>query len=38
LLLYTEQKTRVREAMRGAGLREVRLGFDFGGTSVVVHS
>jgi D-glycero-alpha-D-manno-heptose-7-phosphate kinase len=38
LLLYTEQKTRVREAMRGAGLREVRLGFDFAGTSVVVHS
>jgi D-glycero-alpha-D-manno-heptose-7-phosphate kinase len=38
LLLYAEQKTRVREAMRGAGLREVRLGFDFGGTSVVVHS
>src|SRR6267154_6636784 len=38
LLLYTEQKTRVRESMRGAGLREVRLGFDFGGTTVVVHS
>ena len=38
LLLYTEQKTQVREAMRGAGLREVRLGFDFGGTTVVVHS
>jgi hypothetical protein len=38
LLLYTEQKTQVREAMRGAGLREVRLGFDFGGTTVVAHS
>jgi len=38
LLLYTEQKTRVREAMRGAGLREVRLGFDFGGTTIVAHS
>jgi D-glycero-alpha-D-manno-heptose-7-phosphate kinase len=38
LLLYTEQKTRVREAMRAAGLREVRLGFDFGGTTIVAHS
>lgn len=38
LLLYTEEKTRVREAMRGAGLREVRLQFDFAGTAVVVHS
>jgi D-glycero-alpha-D-manno-heptose-7-phosphate kinase len=38
LLLYTEEKTRVREAMRGAGLREVRLNFDFEGTTVVVHS
>jgi len=38
LLLYTEEKTRLREAMRGAGLREVRLSFDFSGTSVVVHS
>jgi D-glycero-alpha-D-manno-heptose-7-phosphate kinase len=38
LLLYTEQKTRVREAMRGVGLREVRLGFDFGGTTIVAHS
>jgi D-glycero-alpha-D-manno-heptose-7-phosphate kinase len=38
LLLYTEEKTRVREAMRGAGLREVRLRFDFEGTTIVVHS
>ena len=38
LLLYTEQKTRVRQAMRGAGLREVRLQFDFGGTTIVAHS
>jgi D-glycero-alpha-D-manno-heptose-7-phosphate kinase len=38
LLLYTEEKTRLREAMRGAGLREVRLSFDFAGTSVVVNS
>ena len=38
LLLYTEDKTRLRSAMRGAGLREVRLGFDFSGTSVLAHS
>jgi len=38
LLLYTEEKTRVREVMRRAGLREVRLDFDFEGTTVVVHS
>jgi D-glycero-alpha-D-manno-heptose-7-phosphate kinase len=38
LMLYTEDKTRLRRAMRGAGLREVRLQFDFGGTTVVAHS
>jgi D-glycero-alpha-D-manno-heptose-7-phosphate kinase len=38
MLLYTEEKTRLREAMRGAGLREVRLQFDFGGTTIVAHS
>ncbi len=38
LLLYTEDKTRLRSAMRSAGLREVRLQFDFGGTSVLAHS
>ena len=38
LLLYSEDKTRLRSAMRGAGLREVRLGFDFAGTSVLAHS
>jgi D-glycero-alpha-D-manno-heptose-7-phosphate kinase len=38
LLLYTEDKTRLRSAMRNAGLREVRLQFDFGGTSVLAHS
>ena len=38
LMLYTEDKTRVREAMRRAGLREVRVQFDFGGTTVVAHS
>lgn len=38
LLFYTEDKTRLRSAMRGAGLREVRIQFDFGGTSVMAHS
>lgn len=38
LMLYTEDKTRLRHAMRGAGLREVRLQFDFAGTTVVTHS
>jgi D-glycero-alpha-D-manno-heptose-7-phosphate kinase len=38
LLLYTEDKTRLRSAMRGAGLREVRMQFDFSGTSVLAHS
>ena len=38
LLLYSEEKTRVREVMRRAGLREVRLAFDFAGTTIVAHS
>jgi D-glycero-alpha-D-manno-heptose-7-phosphate kinase len=38
LMLYTENKTRLRSAMRNAGLREVRLQFDFSGTSVLAHS
>lgn len=38
LMLYTEDKTRLRGAMRSAGLREVRLQFDFSGTSVLAHS
>jgi D-glycero-alpha-D-manno-heptose-7-phosphate kinase len=38
LMLYTEEKTRLRRAMREAGLREVRLQFDFAGTTVVAHS
>jgi D-glycero-alpha-D-manno-heptose-7-phosphate kinase len=38
LMLYTENKTLLRHAMRSAGLREVRLQFDFAGTTVVVHS
>jgi D-glycero-alpha-D-manno-heptose-7-phosphate kinase len=35
LLFYTEEKTRLRHALRGAGLREVRWRFDFQGTAVV---
>ena len=38
LLFYTEDKTRLRQAMRAAGLREVRLQFDFAGTTIVAHS
>jgi len=38
LMFYTEDKTRLRGAMRQAGLREVRMRFDFAGTSVLVHS
>ena len=38
LMFYSEEKTRLRRAMRDAGLREVRVGFDFAGTSVVAHS
>lgn len=38
LLFYSEEKTRLRAAMRSAGLREVRLQFDFAGTTVVAHS
>jgi D-glycero-alpha-D-manno-heptose-7-phosphate kinase len=36
LMFYTENKTFLRAAMRRAGLREVRLRFDFSGTSPVV--
>ena len=38
LMFYTEDKTRLRHAMRAAGLRELRMQFDFGGTTVVAHS
>jgi D-glycero-alpha-D-manno-heptose-7-phosphate kinase len=38
LMFYTEDKTRLRAALRGAGLREVRMRFDFAGTTVVAHS
>ena len=38
LMFYTEDKTRLRSVMRQAGLREVRVRFDFAGTSVVAQS
>ena len=37
-MLYTEDKTRLRHALREAGLREVRMRFDFEGTTLVTHS
>ena len=36
LMFYTEQKSRLRHALLGAGLKEVRFRFDFEGTKVVV--
>jgi len=38
LMFYTEDKTRLRHAMRSSGLREVRFRFDFQGTTVVTQS
>jgi D-glycero-alpha-D-manno-heptose-7-phosphate kinase len=38
LMLYTEDKTRVRRAMSTTGLREVRFRFDFQGSTVVAIS
>ncbi len=38
LMFYTEEKTRLRHAMTRAGLREVRFGFDFSGSQVIVQS
>jgi D-glycero-alpha-D-manno-heptose-7-phosphate kinase len=38
LMFYTEDKTRLRRTMCEAGLREVRIRFDFQGTTVVSHS
>jgi D-glycero-alpha-D-manno-heptose-7-phosphate kinase len=35
LLFYTEQKTRLRTALRGAGLMEVKLEFDYEGTKIL---
>ena len=38
LMFYTEDKTRLRRTMCAAGLREVRIRFDFQGTAVVAQS
>lgn len=38
LMFYTEDKTRLRRSMVGAGLREVRFRFDSEGTKVVTQS
>lgn len=38
LMFYTEDKTRLRHAMREAGVREVRVRFDFQGTILVTQS
>jgi D-glycero-alpha-D-manno-heptose-7-phosphate kinase len=35
LLFYTEQKARLRAALRGEGLTEVKLGFDYEGTKIL---
>jgi len=38
LMFYTENKAKLRRAMYEVGLREVRVRFDFEGTSVVAHT
>ncbi len=38
LMFYTEDKTRLRHAMREASVREVRVRFDFQGTMLVTQS
>jgi D-glycero-alpha-D-manno-heptose-7-phosphate kinase len=38
LMFYAEDKARLRQAMRAAGLQEVRFRFDFEGTKVVIQS
>ena len=37
LMFYSEQTTRLRRALRGQGLREVRFRFDFEGTKIVAQ-
>jgi D-glycero-alpha-D-manno-heptose-7-phosphate kinase len=36
LMFYAEDKARLRQAMRQAGLREVRFRFDFEGTKLLI--
>jgi len=38
LMLYSEDKTRLRRALRDAGLREVRMKLDFEGASLMARS
>jgi D-glycero-alpha-D-manno-heptose-7-phosphate kinase len=38
LMVYSEDKTKLRRALTDAGLREVRLRFDFEGTSLMTRS
>lgn len=38
LMFYAEDKTRLRAAMKGLGLQEVRVRFDFEGSAVVARS
>jgi D-glycero-alpha-D-manno-heptose-7-phosphate kinase len=38
LMLYSEDKTRLRHALREAGLREVRMRFDFEGATLMSRS
>lgn len=38
LMFYTEDKTRLRHAMHQAGVREIRMRFDFQGTVLVTQS
>lgn len=38
LMLYSEDKTRLRHALRSAGLREVRMRFDFEGATLMSRS
>jgi D-glycero-alpha-D-manno-heptose-7-phosphate kinase len=38
LMFYTEDKTRLRHTMQAAGVREVRVRFDFEGTALVTRS
>lgn len=35
LLFYSEEKARLRRALRGAGLMEIKLGFDYEGTKIL---
>ena len=38
LMFYAADRNRLRQAMRGAGLEEVRFRFDYEGTKVVLSS